>query len=62
MTYPTVKGKPPLISEECLKETSRDQRLLYQVSYALDSGAVSDSVAGATIGPLLHARWITLAC
>ena len=62
VTYPTVKGKLPLISEERLKETSRDQRLLYQLSYALDTGAVPDSVAGATIGPLLHARWLTLAC
>ena len=62
VTYSTVKGKLPLISEERLKDTSPDQQLLYQLSYALDTGAVPDSVAGATIGPLLHACWLTLAC
>ena len=62
VAFPTVKGKLPIISEEQLAEISRDQRLLYMLSHALDSGVVSDSVAGATIGPLLHACWLTLAC
>ena len=62
VAFPTVKGKLPIISEEQLAEISRDQRLLYMLSHALDSGVVSDSVAGTTIGPLLHARWLTLAC
>ena len=62
MSFPTVQGKLPEISEEQLTETSRDQRLLYQLASALQSGVVPDKVAGATIGPMMHARWLTFAC
>ena len=62
VAYPTVKGKLPVISEKQLKDTSRDQCLLYKLSHALETGVVPDSVAGATLGPQLHARWLTLAC
>ena len=62
VTFPTVKSKLPIISEEQLKDTSRDQCLLYEFSHALESGVVPDSVASATIGPFLHAFWLTLAC
>ena len=62
VAFPRVKGKLPDISEEQLKDTSRDQRLLYQLASALQSGNVPDKVACATIGPIMHARWLTLAC
>ena len=55
VTFPTVKSKLPIIPEEQLRDTSRDQRLLYEFSHALESGVVPDSVASTTIGPLLHA-------
>ena len=62
VSFPTVQGKLPEISQEQLKETSRDQRLLYQLASALQSGVVPDKLAGATIGPMMHARWLTFAC
>ena len=62
VAFPTVQGKLPDISEEQLKDTSRDQRLLYQLASALQSGTVPDKVACATIGPMMHARWLTFAC
>ena len=44
-----------------LKDTSRDQRLVYHLGHALQSGVVPDWLATAVIGPMLHARWLTLA-
>ena len=49
----------PVISEEQLKDTSRDQYLAYRLGHALQSGDVPEEVAGATIGPCCHARWLT---
>ena len=60
VNFPTVKGKMPILSEEQLKDTSRDQCLVYHLGHALQSGVVPDKIAGATIGPMLHARWLTL--
>ena len=57
-----LRENSPLYLRSVSRKKCRDQWLLYQLSYALDTGAVPDSVAGATIGPLLHARWLTLAC
>ena len=62
VAFPRVQGKLPEISEEQLQEISGDQKLLYQLASALQSGNVPDKVAGATIGPMMHARWLTLAC
>ena len=62
MAFPKIQGKLPIISEDQLKDTSHDQYLLYELSHALQSGDVPDRVAGATIGPPLHARWLTFAC
>ena len=41
-------------------DTSRDQCLVYHLGHALQSGVVPDKIAGATIGPMLHARKLTL--
>ena len=40
---------------------SSDQKLLYQASVAIRSGSVPANLAKVTIGPVFHARWITLA-
>ena len=59
VAYPTVAGKMPVLSEEQLSDTSRDQYLVYHLGHSLQSGIVPDKIASATIGPLLHARWLT---
>ena len=50
----------PILSEEQLTDTSRDQCLVYHLGHALQSGVVPDKIDGATIGLILHARWLTL--
>ena len=62
VAFPLVKGKLPILTQEEQKELSRDQRLLYQLGRALETGVVPDTLAAAVIGPLLHARWLTFAC
>ena len=59
VAFVPVTGKLPILSEEQLKDTSRDQYLAYRLGHALQSGEVPDGVAGATIGPCCHARWLT---
>jgi hypothetical protein len=59
VSFEPVPGQMPVLSEDQLKDTSRDQFLLYRLAHAVQSGVVPEEVAGATIGPLMHARWIT---
>ena len=59
VAFVPVPGKMPELSEEQLKDTSRDQYLAYRLGHALQSGDVPDEVAGATIGPCCHACWLT---
>ena len=61
VAFDKVPGKMPLLSEEQLKDTSRDQYLAYRLGNALESNVVPDKVVGATIGPPCHARWLTTA-
>ena len=46
---------------EVWKDLSRDQKLLYQYTKAIQSGEVSDKLAGQVAGPIDHSRWLTLA-
>ena len=57
VAFVPVPGKLPILSEEQLKDTSRDQYLAYRLGHALQSGEVPDGVAGATIGTCCHAHW-----
>ena len=61
VAFVPVPGKMPELSEDQLKDTSRDQYLAYRLGHALQSGKVPDEVVGATIGPCCHARWLTTA-
>ena len=61
VTFVPLPGKLPVLSEEQLRDTSRDQYLAYRLGHALQSGVVPDGVAGAAIGPPCHARWLTTA-
>ena len=56
-----MPGKIQPIGEEVLSDLSRDQRLLYKLGIAVQTGVVSADIAAATIGPPLHARWLTTA-
>lgn len=56
-----MSGKVPLLPDEVVKQLSRDQALAYKWSHAIQSGNVPDSLVGQTVGPLFHARWLTLA-
>ena len=56
-----MPGKIQPIGEEVLADLSRDQCLLYKLGMAVQTGVVSTDIAAATIGPPLHARWLTIA-
>ena len=49
------------ISEDVWRDLSHDQRILYHYCAGIDSGNIPDRHAKLKIGPLNHARWITLA-
>ncbi|XP_047131321.1 uncharacterized protein LOC124810448 [Hydra vulgaris] len=55
---PIVDGYIP---EEILIDLSCDQRLLFEYCKGIGFGKVSDKWAAYKIGPLNHARWLTLA-
>ena len=48
------------ISDDVLKDLSRDQKILYQYTKAIQSGHVSDRLAAQVAGPIDHSRWLTL--
>jgi hypothetical protein len=55
---PIIEGYIP---DEVLQDLSHDQRLLYEYCKGIGLGRVHDRWAAWKIGPLNHARWLTLA-
>ena len=47
--------------KETLNDLSSDQRLLLEYVLGISSGQVNQQIAAWKIGPLSHARWLTLA-
>ena len=50
-----------MMPKEVLDDLSRDATILYKLGVAVQTGDVPPEVAAATIGPPLHARWLTTA-
>ena len=48
-------------TEEVIADLSSDQRLLYEHTIGISSGEMNVRFAHRTIGPVNHARWLTLA-
>ena len=61
VSFPPVPGGILVMPEETVAGLSRDAALLYKLGLAVQSGLVPPEVAAATIGPPLHARWLTTA-
>ena len=59
MAFSPVPGKIQPIAEEILAGLSRDQKLLYKLGMAVQTVYVPTEIVAATIGPPLHARWLT---
>lgn len=55
---PIIEG---YITEEVLKDLSHDQRLLFEYCKGIALGEVTNTWYNYKIGPLNHARWLTLA-
>lgn len=55
-TFASVSGHVPRIPETIVKELSSDQRILYKLSVAVQSGAISEEDSNLKIGPLNHGR------
>ena len=49
------------LPSDVLKQLSHDQRLLHEYTIGISSGTIDKVYASRTIGPLNHARWLTLA-
>ena len=63
-TKPVVKflpvpGKVPNLPPEVVEKLSRDQKLAYLYSHAVQSGVMPDSLVKQTIGPLVKSHWLT---
>ncbi|XP_043238696.1 uncharacterized protein LOC122390101 [Amphibalanus amphitrite] len=61
VAYEPVPGNTPDLPAAVIQELSTDQQLLYLLAAAVQSGSVDNKTAGRRIGPLNHARWLTLA-
>ena len=51
----------PTLPDSVVSSMSRDQVLAYKWGNAIETGEVPDSLAGQTIAPLVHSRWLTRA-
>lgn len=51
----------PIMTEDVLKDLSRDQKYLYQICHAIQSGSCSSSLAMSPTGNRSHSRWLTTA-
>ena len=61
-SFETMRGKTPTIPDTVVDSLSRDQKILYLLARAVETGFVPEKVIGATIGPANHSRWLTLVC
>lgn len=52
----------PILPPEIVRDLSSDQKYLYELIDAIQSGIFTDSLAKRKPGPLNHARFLTLAC
>ena len=52
----------PVLADEVLHDLSWDQLCQYKLLQAVRSGKSNSDVKNMQIGPLYHARWLTLAC
>ena len=59
--FQEIPGKIPILPDEVVRDLSRDACLVYKLGLAVQSGVVPPGIAAATIGPPLHARWLTTA-
>ena len=50
----------PALPERIVKDLSRDQKLLYEYSIAVDTGDLPTKAAKQKPEPIKHARWLTL--
>ena len=62
VAFSKIPGKVPVIPEDVVTTLSRDQKLLYKLGMAVQTGDFPDNLPGAAIGPCCHARWLTCAC
>lgn len=59
--FQPIKTEVESIPDEVSHDLSRDQQLLYSYCQAIHEGKLCQSLSKQAIGPLNHARWLTLA-
>ena len=59
VSFKPVAGKIKVMPKEVMEDLSRDASILYKLGLAVQTGVVPPEVVAATIGPPLHARWLT---
>ena len=66
--WPVITFKPilnpyfPTLPNEVLEELSTDQYYGYRICWAVICGEVDEDLKLLEIGPIVHSRWLTLAC
>ena len=61
VVYDPICGKTQYINCDVLNNLSTDQKYLYNICHAVQSGICSSELASMKPGPIHHARWTTLA-
>ncbi|KAI6657811.1 hypothetical protein LOD99_553 [Oopsacas minuta] len=59
--YHPLCDKTQLIDSDILKNLNKDQKYLYNICHAVQTGICSSELASMQPGPIHHARWTTLA-
>jgi hypothetical protein len=52
----------PVLSTEVVDDLSTDQHYAYRISFAIMNGHLEDDLRLLEVGPIVHSRWLTLAC
>lgn len=52
----------PVLPQNVMNDLSKDQRYLYDIVHAIQSGTINASLKDKKPGPICMARWLTLAC
>ena len=55
-------SKFPILPTPAVDDLSSDQYYAYKICIAVISGNVDSDLAQLEIGPIVHSRWLTLAC
>ena len=59
---PIINSEFPVLSSAEENDLSTDQNYAYRIAIAIINGSINDDLRLLEVGPVVHSRWLTLAC